>query len=382
MKRKVLAVVIPTLMALAGTTHAAEIYNKDGNKLDLHFKVDGLHYISDNDNADGDHSYVRGGFSGETQITDMLTGYGMWEYQANLNHTEGEDNRNFSRFGFAGLKFGDYGSLDYGRNSGIIYDIMAWTDMQPEFDGSTVGADNFMFQRAGGVLTYHNRDFFGLVDGLNFGIQYQGKNDDPTENKDGRDVLSQNGDGYGLSLSYDLGYGFSLGGAYFQSDRTNDQNSGGKGGRYNDIMGNGDKAEAYTVGVKYENSGYYAAANYTQSYNAIRFGNSNDHNEAYGYANKAQGVEMYTGYTFDFGLQPFVGWNYVEGKDLGSNGASRDYGDQKLVNFIDIGATYFFNKNMSTYVDYKINMIDDNDFTRSAGIDTDDTVALGIVYQF
>ena len=91
---------------------------------------------------------------------------------------------------------------------------------------------------------------------------------------------------------------------------------------------------------------------------------------------------MYTGYTFDFGLQPFVGWNYVEGKDLGSNGASRDYGDQKLVNFIDIGATYFFNKNMSTYVDYKINMIDDNDFTRSAGIDTDDTVALGIVYQF
>ena len=99
MKRKVLAVVIPTLMALAGTAHAAEIYNKDGNKLDLHFKVDGLHYISDNDNADGDHSYVRGGFSGETQITDMLTGYGMWEYQANLNHTEGEDNRNFSRFG-------------------------------------------------------------------------------------------------------------------------------------------------------------------------------------------------------------------------------------------------------------------------------------------
>lgn len=32
MKRKVLALVIPALLA-AGAAHAAEIYNKDGNKL-------------------------------------------------------------------------------------------------------------------------------------------------------------------------------------------------------------------------------------------------------------------------------------------------------------------------------------------------------------
>lgn len=39
-------------------------------------------------------------------------------------------------------------------------------------------------------------------------------------------------------------------------------------------------------------------------------------------------------------------------------------------------------KNMSTYVDYKINLVDENDFTRAAGIGTDDIVALGLVYQF
>ncbi|MDU3890663.1 MAG: porin, partial [Serratia liquefaciens] len=42
----------------------------------------------------------------------------------------------------------------------------------------------------------------------------------------------------------------------------------------------------------------------------------------------------------------------------------------------------FFNKNMSTYVDYKINLLDDNDFTKSAGINTDNVVAVGLVYQF
>ncbi len=31
-------------------------------------------------------------------------------------------------------------------------------------------------QRGNGFATYRNSDFFGLVDGLNFAVQYQGKN--------------------------------------------------------------------------------------------------------------------------------------------------------------------------------------------------------------
>lgn len=41
MKTKLIAVVISTLLA-AGAVNAAEIYNKDGNKLDLYGKVNGL----------------------------------------------------------------------------------------------------------------------------------------------------------------------------------------------------------------------------------------------------------------------------------------------------------------------------------------------------
>ena len=44
MKRKVLAIIVPALLA-AGAAHSAEIYNKDGNKLDLYGKVDALHYF-------------------------------------------------------------------------------------------------------------------------------------------------------------------------------------------------------------------------------------------------------------------------------------------------------------------------------------------------
>ncbi|MGL6011667.1 MAG: porin, partial [Shewanella oncorhynchi] len=180
MKIRVLSLLVPALL-VAGAAGAAEIYNKDGNKLDLFGKIDGQRYFSSNDLVDGDQSYMRLGLRGETQINDSLTGFGMWEYQVNLNQAESEANNSFTRVGFAGLKFANYGSLDYGRNYGVMYDIGAWTDVLPEFGGDTYGADNFLFQRGNGMLTYRNSDFFGMVEGLNFALQYQGTNGSASE---------------------------------------------------------------------------------------------------------------------------------------------------------------------------------------------------------
>ncbi len=96
----------------------------------------------------------------------------------------------------------------------------------------------------------------------------------------------------------------------------------------------------------------------------------------HGFANKAQNFEAVAQYQFDFGLRPSIAYLHSRGKDI------EGYGDQDLLNYIDLGATYFFNKNMSTYVDYKINLIDDNKFTRDTGVATDNVVATGLVYQF
>jgi outer membrane pore protein C len=223
-----------------------------------------------------------------------------------------------------------------------------------------------MFQRGNGMATYRNTNFFGLVDGWNFAVQYQGKNDNPTESSSGRDVLGENGDGYGLSTTYDIGSGFGIGAAMFQSDRTNNQNTGA-------ILGRGDKASAYTGGLKYDANNVYLAAMYTRSYNATRFGSSDA--TSYGYADTADNWELVAQYQFDFGLRPSLAF-------VSSRGNVQNYGDQNLKKYVDVGATYYFNKNMSTYVDYQINLLDDNNFTNAAGINTDDIVALGLVYQF
>lgn len=47
MKRKVLAILVPALL-MAGAVNAAEMYNKNGNKVDLYGKVDARHTFSDN----------------------------------------------------------------------------------------------------------------------------------------------------------------------------------------------------------------------------------------------------------------------------------------------------------------------------------------------
>ncbi|EGJ6247269.1 phosphoporin PhoE, partial [Escherichia coli] len=53
--------------------------------------------------------------------------------------------------------------------------------------------------------------------------------------------------------------------------------------------------------------------------------------------------------------------------------------DEDLVNYVDVGATYYFNKNMSAFVDYKINQLDSDN---KLNINNDDIVAVGMTYQF
>lgn len=78
-------------------------------------------------------------------------------------------------------------------------------------------------------------------------------------------------------------------------------------------------------------------------------------------------------YPFDFGLRPSISYVQSKGKEL--NGLA----DADLVKYIDVSAAYGFTKNMSTYIDYKINKLQSNN---KLGQNSDNTVAVGLVYQF
>ncbi len=359
MKRSVLALAV-VLGAVPSLANAAEIYNKDGNKLDLYGRVNAKHLFSDNKSADGDGSYVRLGFKGETQINDQLTGFGQWEYNIQANHSEAQGTEGTkTRLGFAGLKFANYGSFDYGRNYGVVYDVESYTDMLPEFGGDTYTAtDNFMTQRATGLATYRNRSFFGLVEGLNVALQYQGKNEGDRSN-----IHKQNGDGYGMSVDYqDIGgSGIGAAAAFSDSNRTKEQK---------DVtIGKGNSATAWTTALKYDANQVYLAAMYAETRNMTPIKVSG----VSGFANKTQNFEVVAQYQFENGLRPSLAYLQSKGKDI------EGIGNVDLVKYIDIGATYYFNKNMYTYVDYKINRLKDDNQLK---LNTDNIVAASLTYRF
>ncbi|BDY93912.1 hypothetical protein MUTS15_25690 [Escherichia coli] len=131
------------------------------------------------------------------------------------------------------------------------------------------------------------------------------------------------------------------------------------------------KAEQWATGLKYDANNIYLAANYGETRNATPI--TNKFTNTSGFANKTQDVLLVAQYQFDFGLRPSIAYTKSKAKDVDG------IGDVDLVNYFEVGATYYFNKNMSTYVDYIINQIDSDN---KLGVGSDDTVAVGIVYQF
>ena len=366
MKNFTFAGVTLSLLLTSTSMHAVEVYNKDGNKLDIYGRVKPEIYLSDNNSVDGDQSYIRFGIKGQTEINSQLTGFGQWEYQVAANKVEGDSNTAKTRLAFAGLKAGDFGSFDYGRNYGVLYNIGSYTDVMPEFTTESYAkTDNFMTTRTNSVATYRNTTFFGLVDGLKLTVQFQGKNEN-----DGRSTSKQNGEGVGTSLTYDISdTGMSMGMGYSNSNRTLAQR---------DLTyGQGDNAEAWNAGVKYDANNIYLAAIYAETSNMTPISGTatiNGENQSIsGFANRNQAFEIVAQYLFDFGFRPSIGYVYSKGKDI------EGVGDVELVKYVDVSATYFFTKNMSAFIDYKINLLSDDNALQ---LNNDNVAAVGVVYQF
>ena len=381
MKRNLLAIAIPALL-VAGTASASiEVWNKDGNKVDFYGRVYALNYITDRDNqtGEGDKTTARLGMSGQTQITDSLSGYGRWEYEAKT----GADADNETRYAYAGLNFGDFGSFDYGRNDGVLKTLTSYTDVLPEFGGDASNNDIYaLTARTKAVATYRNSDFFGLVNGLRFAVQYADNGDNSsTQYLNNHDRTGHDSaEAWGSVIDWDvLDTGLSIGAGYAQTGGHKD-------------------AKTWSAGVKYDNDNLYLAALYIQGkqkYGWEKASTTDNTSDL-----KTKGFELVAQYGIDFEvgrLTPSVAYIQHKVQDASSFSRNGDAGlkGNDLAKYVDVGLTYDFNKNLSAIVDYKINLLDKDDigarralyedgtFTKSQIKATaKDTVALGLIYQF
>lgn len=366
--------IISLSLLIMGTTEAAQLYSRNGTDLSLNGEVKGRHFFSKDSASDGDASQVKLMFSGDTKVGDSLTGYSYWEYNIPVNNTENSGTKATTRIAYAGIRTGKGSSLDYGRNYGILNDITGWTGIPvPEWGGESYdGIDNFMTYRTNNLLTYRNKNMFpDIIPGLDLGIQVQGKNDgwNDTEHETGprsnnpRGVAHQNGNGAGASLIYHLTEGLSMGASYANSDRTLEQKMDNRGSR----------ATGWNAGLKYDANRVYLAAYYGRV-NNMHYTGSTD-----GFAHKARGFEVLAQYHFDCGFTPSV--LYTQGTTLALH--NNNYStDMDYIKFFDLAGMYNFNKNLELIVEYKLNLLNRNQFTVANHISTDDITNVTLKYAF
>ena len=396
MKRNLLAIAIPALLVAAGANASIEVWNKDGNKVDFYGRVKAANNITDRGQAgEGDDTSARLGMSGQTQITDGITGYGRWEYEAKA----GKNSDNEVRYAFAGLNFGDFGSFDYGRNDGVLKAITAYTDVLPQFGGDAANNEwNVLSARTKAVATYRNNNLFGLTDDISFALQYadNGDNSLTYDGKKSKVVLDEHDDFDGFKGDSREAYGANVQWRIFDTGLTVGAGYAQTAGKSKYYEGETKKARTWSTGIKYDNYNLYLAANYFQT----KFNTWNERvagGDRYDDP-KIKGVELVAQYGIDLEvgrLTPSLA--YVQHKLSNIEDAYYDDNHKEgrnLAKYVSVGMTYDLNKNFSAIVEYKFNLLkkydqgaEDNTVRESNGRHkykpgTKDVLGVGLIYQF
>lgn len=173
--------------------------------------------------------------------------------------------------------------------------------------------DNYMTGRTNGVATYRNSDFFGLVDGLSFALQYRGKTT-TTVRFASRMVTASapQPPTRSTTVSHCLQATPALTVASIR--KLTAMATKPKHGRPLQNM-------TLTTSMRPSCT--------PQTYNMTP--EEDNH-----FAGKTQNFEAVVQYQFDFGLRPSIGYVQTKGKDLQSR-AGFSGGDADLVKYIEVG---------------------------------------------
>ncbi|WP_425857395.1 porin [Aeromonas veronii] len=374
MKKSALTIAISSLL-LASGAHAATVYNQNDTKLEIGGRAQGAYYGTDDNGSEGDQSYFRLHVAGETKIAPEMKAFGFAEY--NLP-TSGSDNDEL-RYAYAGIKHDRFGAFSYGRQDGLFTKaVNNYTDVLPEWGGDGLGKDTEVFGtgRTNGLAQY-----IYTYQGLTLGAQFTGNNDPQNSGRTATDkdfsvdhvdgtTIADNAtwnstgskEGFAVSANYDFDMGLSLGAAYNQAGKTDEQ------ARYAAFGGDKD-AKLMGFGAKYATGDLYLAATYSHGEDHLFVKN--------GYAEKMDGYEAVAQYTIGK-FKPSLAYLRTDVKD-----SARGI-DDTYTEYVSIGAWYNFTENFNAYVDYKLNLLDsvDGKSTNSLSKNTDDVVAVALQYNF
>ena len=333
---KTLIALAVSAAAVATGVNAAELYNQDGNTVNMGGRAEGRMLLQDGKATD--KTRIRLNFEGKAQINQSLYGLGFWEGEfttAENGQTDGDDASDLTtRLAYAGLG-GNFGEVAYGKTEGALGVITDFTDIMG-YHGNSAADKLAVADRTDNMLAYK-----GSFQNLNVKASYRfaDANDDLSGDNDQ--------DGYSLSAIAALGNtGVNLGAGYASQDEANE----------------------YMVGANWAYNDLYLAGLFTDGEKQIE--SSND-------------TVDYTGYEFAAAYT-------VDKTVFTTTYNNAETNDETSADNIAIDASYYFKPNFRGYVSYNFNLISEGDAinkvaatnTNASKSDSEDSIALGLRYDF
>lgn len=320
MKKTLLALVLPSLFA--STVGAAEVYNDNGQSVNVYGRAYAGHDFSGEDkNANyGNDSYIRIGAKLKSDIFDSLSAFGRYELQWDLADGEKQE-KTKTRLAYVGLK-SDVGAFSFGRQYGAVSLVSDITDTAytNAYGGNLgVGKDHDGTNRDSSLLKYSNK--FG---GLQLDASYR---------LDDSQSDAESDTAYGLAVAYKLDFGLTLAAGFNASSPTDDYD-----------------ASIFLVGASYNTGPVTVAATFAQG---SEFEGKNLDHTAY---------ELTAEYKITKQLRAQVLYNAQEIEDTTTSVTADSVDD------LVFGVRYDFNKSFRTVAEYRINGVDgmDDDFHLAA----------------
>ncbi|MCW5197783.1 porin [Buchnera aphidicola] len=374
-KRNFLAVLMPLFLS-SSAVNAMEIYNKNGNKVNIYGELNPLYFYShSNDpfllNSLGNYTQFKFGLYSRSDINQFLSGYFSFEYKPKFcSYNEKNyvnSNKNDIDLSFVGLDLGKWGTIDYGRNYGVMYYAKQFTN--PAFDNSeniTLHEDdNFLIGRADGLLTYHNKNLSGYIKGLDLTLQHQ------IYYKNENMFLSDKyNDSWGTSLRYNTDFGFTLVGSAFFSPYDNTRNNVNLENHW---------VKSYGIGWNYSFKNATVSGFYGHSKNS-----ASNFIKSHCIYNVLDNIEISGSYDFNNGVKSSIGYIKSFGKEYSFGQNISNAKSATLNNHINLIVTYNFNENFIANFHYKLNLLKscNTNFNLEYSHYLDNCVGAGFSYIF
>ncbi len=374
---------------------AIQLNTKSANLIDnedILIKVNG---IVDTKNSFNKHSSKQENNSiilkltAKTKQKNNISTFGKIEEIINTNNSSNKKKKKktSTKLVYLGIKHKNLGEIKLGKNKSVIYNTLLYTDISPYYK-SKIYKNNSLTGINSNTITYKKKiklnNKNNIFKNITLISQYQDKSNNFNKN------IYQIKNGWGIGYNIKTNYGIEIASSYANQKTKKEYQLSYSNNTLNKLKNS--FSSAWSTSIKYNLNKLYIAYSYLEGNNLNLIKNiasSKEYNK-YKFVTKTQNINLVAKYNFDSGFTPILGYTQTTLKNLDKikyHKKSSYYEDTEK--YFNIGATYNFNKSFSSYIDYKIDQLPNNNFNNiiiDNNIDNNNNnnnnLTLGFIYKF